>query len=80
MFQASAGHLWHKWEQPDTNVWRSEEVFAASGLGYVDIPDQVPGVSILASGKLTVTVQDSGLRAWFFSQAPGGPWGASELP
>lgn len=78
--QASANHLWHKWSVPDSNVWGSEDVFEEAGVPHVDIPDQTPGQSVLANGKLAVTVQDANLRAWFFTQEAGGKWGANELP
>ncbi len=78
VFQVAGGTLWNKWLNPN-GVWANESVPAAAGVGYVVVPNQIPGVTIIGN-QLLVTVEDNNARAWYFAQNPGGPWGVNELP
>ncbi len=78
VFQVHGTNLWHKWLNGG-GALGNESVFQAAGIGYVDVPDQLPGVAVV-DNQLVVVVEDSNGRAWYFGQNPGGPWGYYELP
>jgi hypothetical protein len=77
VFQAAGNTLYHKWTNGG-GTWFNENLFTAAGIGTVPMPNQLPGVSIIAN-QLQVTVEDDNGRAWYFIYL-GTRWGVSELP
>lgn len=81
-FQVSDNVLWHKWNIGGPAP-QNENVAASAGVPPT-FPDQTPQVSVIGN-QLTVAVQDSSLRFWYFAGTPTGTnnalkWGAQQLP
>jgi hypothetical protein len=64
---------------PGNGDWRNESLFAAARIGQPNLPNQLPGVSVL-NGQLMVTCEDNTGQAWYFVVPPGGTWGVAALP